>query len=62
MSRKSAQPVVRHYREVSVETDALSRQLQAEIGCSANELAERAIRALAADRKRRRDVEQEPAA
>ena len=48
MSRKSAKPVVRHYREVSVEADALSRRLQAEIGCSANELAERAIRALAA--------------
>jgi hypothetical protein len=51
MSRKSAKPVVRHYREISVEADALCRRLQAEIGCSANELAERAIRALAAARE-----------
>ena len=60
MPRQSAKPVVRHYREVSVEADALSRALQRELGVSANELAEIAIRGLAANRLR--DVrEAEPA-
>jgi hypothetical protein len=54
--RKQAEPKVRDYREISVETDALRRQLQAKLKCSANELAERAIHALAAASK------QEPAA
>jgi hypothetical protein len=49
--RARAKPKVRSYRDISPEIDALSRQLQAEIGCSANELAERAIRALAAARE-----------
>jgi hypothetical protein len=60
MPRQSAKPVVRHYREVSVEAEALSRALQRELGVSANELAEIAIRSLAANRLR--DVrEAEPA-
>ena len=56
--RARAKPKVRSYRDISPEIDALSRQLQVEIGCSANELAERAIRALATAREQR---EQEPA-
>jgi hypothetical protein len=43
--RKQAEPKVRDYREISVEADALRRQLQAKLKCSANELAERAIHA-----------------
>jgi hypothetical protein len=54
--RKQAEPKVRDYREISVEADALRRHLQAKLKCSANELAERAIHALAAA------SEKEPAA
>jgi hypothetical protein len=54
--RKQAEPKVRDYREISVEADRLRRELQARLKCSANELAERAIHALAAA------SEQEPAA
>jgi hypothetical protein len=53
--RKPAQPRVKFYREISVEADELSRQLQVELDVSANELAERAIRCLAASRGRNRE-------
>lgn len=53
---RTAKPRVRSYRDLSPEADALSRELQAKLKCSANELAERAIHALAAA------SEQEPAA
>jgi hypothetical protein len=52
MARKCAKSVVRNYTEISPETDKIKRQLLAELGCSNNKLAELAIRALAADRKR----------
>jgi hypothetical protein len=55
--RKSGQPRVKFYREISVETDELSRQLQVELDVSANELAERAIRCLAASRGPSRESE-----
>jgi hypothetical protein len=53
---RTAKPRVRSYRDLSPEVDALSRELQAKFRCSANELAERAIYALAAA------SDQEPAA
>jgi hypothetical protein len=52
--RKPAKPKVKFYREISVEADELSRQLQVELDVSGNELAERAIRCLAASCGRRR--------
>lgn len=52
---RSAKPVVNQCRSVSLEVDALSRQLQAELGCTANALAEMAIRALAEAQERRRE-------
>jgi hypothetical protein len=45
--RPRAKPRVNQCRAVSIEADALSRQLQAQLNVSANELAERAIYALA---------------
>jgi hypothetical protein len=53
--RAPAQPKIRHYREISIEADAISRRLQAELGCSANELAELAIRSLAKSHARSRE-------
>jgi hypothetical protein len=57
--QRTAKPKVSQCRTVSVEADALSRRLQEELGCSANQLAERAIFALAEAQDRRR--EQSPA-
>jgi hypothetical protein len=45
--QRTAKPKVSQCRMVSVEADALSRRLQEELGCSANQLAELAIFALA---------------
>jgi hypothetical protein len=50
--RPRAKPRVNQCRAVSIEADALSRELQARLGVSANELAERAIYALADAHKR----------
>jgi hypothetical protein len=55
--RERAKPRVKDYREITPESDALRRQLQAELGVSANRLAELAYEALAADRERRRTAE-----
>jgi hypothetical protein len=52
---RSARPVVNQCRSISLEVDALSRQLQSELGCTANALAEMAIRALAEAQERRRE-------
>ena len=49
---RTAKPRVNQCRAVSIEADALSRELQAELNVSANELAERAIYALADAHKR----------
>ena len=49
---RTAKPRVNQCRAVSLEADALSRELQAELNVSANELAERAIYALAETHKR----------
>jgi hypothetical protein len=51
--QRTARPKVSQCRMVSVEADALSRQLQEELGCSANQLAELAIFALAEAQKER---------
>jgi hypothetical protein len=53
--QRTAKPRVSQCRTVSVEADALSRRLQEELGCSANQLAELAIFALAEAQKRRRE-------
>jgi hypothetical protein len=53
---RSAKPIVNQCRAVSPEIDALSRRLQAEIGCTANALAEMAIRALAEQQERRQSA------
>jgi hypothetical protein len=50
--RRPAKIKVRSYREISPEADALSRKLQSKLNISANELAERAIYALADAHKR----------
>jgi hypothetical protein len=55
VKQRTAKPKVNQYRTVSVEADLLSRQLQEKIGCSANQLAERAIYALAEEQERRRE-------
>jgi hypothetical protein len=55
VKQRTARPKVNQYRTVSIEADELSRQLQDEIGCSANQLAEMAIYALAEVRERRRE-------
>jgi hypothetical protein len=47
--RDRAQPKVRFYTCISIEADVLRRRLQAYMQCSANQLAERALRSLAAD-------------
>jgi hypothetical protein len=52
---RRARPVVNWGRSVSVEADALSRKLQEELDCSANEVVERAIYALAEAQERRRE-------
>jgi hypothetical protein len=52
--QRTARPKVSQCRMVSVEADALSRQLQEELGCSANRLAELAIFALAEAQKHKR--------
>jgi len=52
--RERAKPRVKDYREITLEYDALRRRLQAELGVSANRLAELAYEALAADHERRR--------
>jgi hypothetical protein len=52
--RARAKIKVRSYRDISPEADALSRELQAQLNISANELAEKAIYALAEAHKRRR--------
>jgi predicted RNA-binding protein Jag len=49
MRKPPAKPVVRFYTNISVEADALRRHLQAQMRCSANQLAERALRSLAAE-------------
>jgi hypothetical protein len=51
---RRARPVVNWGRSVSVEADTLSRRLQEELDCSANEIVERAIYALAEAQERRR--------
>jgi hypothetical protein len=58
---RTAKPRVNQCRSVSPEADALSRELQAELSVSANELAERAIYALAAACGRNRVGERTPA-
>lgn len=52
---RRARPVVNWGRSVSVEADALSRKLQEELDCSANEIVERAIYALAEAQARRHE-------
>jgi hypothetical protein len=59
---RTAKPRVNQCRAVSLEADALSRKLQADLNVSANELAERAIYALAAAYKRSRAEEHTPVA
>ena len=56
-ARPRAKPKVQQCRNISPEVDALSRELQAELGISANELAELAIKALADAHERRRASE-----
>jgi hypothetical protein len=55
VKQRTAKPKVNQYRTVSIEADELSRRLQDEIGCSANQLAEMAIYALAEAQERRRE-------
>jgi hypothetical protein len=52
-NQRRARPKVSQCRTISPEADALSRQLQEELGCSANQLAELAIFALAEAQKER---------
>ena len=47
--RERAKPKVRAYAEISPETNEIKQRLLRELNCSANQLAEMAIRALAAD-------------
>jgi predicted RNA-binding protein Jag len=47
--RERALPKVRFYTVISIEADELRRHLQAQMRCSANQLAERALRSLAAE-------------
>lgn len=47
--RERALPKVRFYTVISVEADELRRRLQAQLRCSANQLAERALQSLAAE-------------
>jgi hypothetical protein len=51
---RTAKPRVNQCRAISIEADRISRELQAELNCSANELAERAIYALAEAQERHR--------
>jgi hypothetical protein len=53
--QRTAKPRVSQCRAISIEADILSRQLQEQIGCTANKLAELAIFALAEVHKRRTD-------
>jgi hypothetical protein len=53
--RERAQPKVRFYTCISIQADELRRHLQAQMRCSANQLAERALRSLAAEQ-----IEQAP--
>jgi hypothetical protein len=55
MRKPPAKPVVRFYTNISVEADALRRRLQTRLNYSANELAERALRSLAAEQRRAAD-------
>jgi hypothetical protein len=57
LARPHAKPKVQQCRNVSPQADALARELQVQLGISANELAERAIYALAAAHKRQRGEE-----
>jgi hypothetical protein len=59
--RERAKPKVRAYAEISVETNEIKQRLLQELNCSANQLAEMAIKALAADCARRRDERPAPA-
>jgi hypothetical protein len=56
--RTPAKPKVNFYVQVPMEVDDLRRRLQAKLGCSANRLAEEALRAL----EDRLDAEREAAA
>jgi hypothetical protein len=47
--RERALPKVRFYTVISIEADELRRHLQAQMRCSANQLAEQALRSLAAE-------------
>jgi hypothetical protein len=49
MFKLSAQPKVRFYTVISVEADELRHRLQTKLKLSANALAERALRSLAAE-------------
>jgi hypothetical protein len=50
--RERARPKVRFYAEVSPEADGIKQRLLTELNCSANELAERGLRALDAEQRR----------
>lgn len=54
--RARAKIKVRSYRDISPEADALGRELQAQLNISANELAEKAIYALAEAHSRTKDL------
>ena len=54
---KTARPKYRNYTEIGAEAHELKLRLLDELGVSNNTLTEMAIRALAADRERRRPAE-----
>jgi hypothetical protein len=53
--RKPAKPLIKFYREISLEHGEIARRLQAELEISANRLAELAIVALAEAHKAREE-------
>jgi hypothetical protein len=53
--RQRAKPKVRAYAEISPEADEIKQRLLLKLNCSANQLAERALRALDAEQRRAED-------